>query len=59
MIWFLFFSINGVIGTIFGFWIQSGILGNWGNPWMFGLIGFLIGFIGCPIYLCLEEEDII
>jgi len=45
--------------TIFGFWIQSGILGNWGNPWMFGLIGFLIGFIGCPIYLCLEEENII
>jgi len=55
MIWVTFFLITGIVGAAISLWFRSEFLDNWGDPWMFGLIGFLIGFIGLPIYICWEE----
>ena len=52
LIFFIISFILGFIGAGIGIWIPQLI--NWGEPWMFGLIGFLIGFL-IPLYTIHES----
>ena len=45
IIWLIFSIITAIIGAGIGIWICLGLLVNCGNPWLFGLLGFLIGFL--------------
>ena len=49
--------ITGSIGAGIGIWIRLEFLVNWGDPWMFGLIGFLVGFLGAIIFYFFEIND--
>ena len=48
------FCVTGVIGAVIGVWLCKRVLHDC-DPWLFGLIGFLIGFIGLPIFYCFDE----
>ena len=54
IIWLVISLITGGIGAGIGIWICFGLLGHCGNPWMFGLIGFLIGFFILPLLILLD-----
>ena len=49
-LFFLIFSfITGILGIVGGLWVRSNFVLQ-GEPWIYGILGFLVGFIAPALY---------